>query len=143
MNSRTSSNWRNLREARDNNAMHAKPDLRVVLEWTIAGSGSVIADVIPPKSIMAKNITTYLLKEQDADVTFADFEECPATSFLKQSAHLWNSMQYCKTHFPKNTDANYRTDGVEPNRLCNPCVNHGPLRNIPTNFVFRTFRIVS
>ena len=26
--------------------MHAKPDLRVVLEWTIAGSGSVIADVI-------------------------------------------------------------------------------------------------
>ena len=28
------------------NAMHAKPDLRVILEWTIAGSGSVIADVI-------------------------------------------------------------------------------------------------
>ena len=27
--------------------MHAKPDLRVVLEWTIAGSGSVITDVIP------------------------------------------------------------------------------------------------
>ena len=26
--------------------MHAKPDLRVVLEWTIAGSGSVIAAVI-------------------------------------------------------------------------------------------------
>ena len=26
--------------------MHAKPDLRVVLKWTIAGSGSVIADVI-------------------------------------------------------------------------------------------------
>ena len=26
--------------------MHAKPDLRVVSEWTIAGSGSVIADVI-------------------------------------------------------------------------------------------------
>jgi len=31
----------------DNNAMHAKPDLRVVLKWMIAGSGSVIADVIP------------------------------------------------------------------------------------------------
>ena len=30
----------------DSNAMHAKPDLRVVLKWTIAGSGSVIADVI-------------------------------------------------------------------------------------------------
>ena len=27
-------------------AMHAKPDLRVVLEWMIAGSGSVIAAVI-------------------------------------------------------------------------------------------------
>ena len=26
--------------------MHAKPDLRVVLEWTVAGSGSVIADVM-------------------------------------------------------------------------------------------------
>ena len=31
--------------------MHAKPDLRVVLEWTIAGSGSVIADVITLKRI--------------------------------------------------------------------------------------------
>ena len=29
-----------------NNAMHAKPDLRVVLKWKIARSGSVIADVI-------------------------------------------------------------------------------------------------
>ena len=26
--------------------MHAKPDLRVVLEWKIAGSGSVITDVM-------------------------------------------------------------------------------------------------
>jgi len=31
----------------DNNVMHAKPDLRVVLKWMIAGSGSVITDVIP------------------------------------------------------------------------------------------------
>ena len=31
-------------KTRDNNAMYAKPDLRVILEWTIAGSGSVIAD---------------------------------------------------------------------------------------------------
>ena len=31
-------------EAVDNNAMHAKPGLRVVLKWMIAGSGSVIAD---------------------------------------------------------------------------------------------------
>ena len=28
------------------NVMHAKPDLRVVLKWMIAGSGSVITDVI-------------------------------------------------------------------------------------------------
>ena len=27
--------------------MNAKPDLRVVIEWTIAGSGSVISAVIP------------------------------------------------------------------------------------------------
>ena len=27
--------------------LHAKPDLRVFLKWKIAGSGSVIADVIP------------------------------------------------------------------------------------------------
>ena len=33
-------------QSRDNNAMHAKPDLRVVLKWKIARSGSVIADVI-------------------------------------------------------------------------------------------------
>ena len=30
----------------DNNVMHAKADLRVVLKWVIAGSGSVIAAVI-------------------------------------------------------------------------------------------------
>jgi hypothetical protein len=29
--------------------MHAKPDLRVFLKWKIAGSGSVIADVITPE----------------------------------------------------------------------------------------------
>ena len=32
--------------ARDNNVMHAKPDLRVFFEVEIAGSGSVITDVI-------------------------------------------------------------------------------------------------
>jgi hypothetical protein len=37
-------------QTRDNNAMHAKPDLRVILKWKIAGSGSVIADVIPLNS---------------------------------------------------------------------------------------------
>ena len=31
--------------SRHNNVMHAKPDLRVLLEWMIARSGSVIADV--------------------------------------------------------------------------------------------------
>ena len=30
----------------DNNVMHTKPDLRVFLKWMIAGSGSVITDVI-------------------------------------------------------------------------------------------------
>ena len=31
----------------NNNMMHAKPDLRVFLEWMIARSGSVITAVIP------------------------------------------------------------------------------------------------
>ena len=31
-------------QTRDNNVMHAKPDLRVFLKWMIAGSGSVITD---------------------------------------------------------------------------------------------------
>jgi hypothetical protein len=39
----------NNERARDNNVMHAKPDLRVVLKWMIAGSGSVITAVIPLK----------------------------------------------------------------------------------------------
>ena len=32
------------------NTMHAKPDLRVFLEWMIARSGSVITDVIPQQN---------------------------------------------------------------------------------------------
>ena len=35
---------------RDNNVMHTNPDLRVFLKWMIAGSGSVITDVIPLSS---------------------------------------------------------------------------------------------
>ena len=31
-------------KTRHNNVMHAKPDLRVLLKWMIAGSGSVITD---------------------------------------------------------------------------------------------------
>jgi hypothetical protein len=34
--------------------MHAKPDLRVFLEWMIAGSGSVITDVITPMHNLTK-----------------------------------------------------------------------------------------
>ena len=33
-------------QARHNNVMHAKPDLRAFLKWKIAGSGSVITDVM-------------------------------------------------------------------------------------------------
>ena len=33
------------------NTLHTEPDLRVVLKWTIAGSGSVIADVMPPRAL--------------------------------------------------------------------------------------------
>ena len=36
--------------SRDIGLLAANPDLRVVLEWTIAGSGLVNADVIPLKT---------------------------------------------------------------------------------------------
>ena len=39
-------------KTRDNNVMHAKPDLRVFLKWVIAGSGSVITDVIPLEALL-------------------------------------------------------------------------------------------
>ena len=52
-------------KTRDNNAMHAKPDLRVFLKWLIYRSGSVITDVIHPikrvqneTSVMATQILT-------------------------------------------------------------------------------------
>jgi len=35
-----------VKKLRDNNVMHAKPDLRVFLKWMITRSGSVITDVI-------------------------------------------------------------------------------------------------
>ena len=38
-------------DLQDNNAMHAKPDLRVFLEWMIAGSGSLIGAVILLESL--------------------------------------------------------------------------------------------
>ena len=65
---RLSLNWQ------DNNAMHAKPDLRVVLEWKIAGSGSVIADVIMPlqRSVieMAKGIIESITVRSCSWITF-------------------------------------------------------------------------
>ena len=39
------------RRSRDNNVMHAKPGLRVVLGWKIARPGSVITDVIRTRGI--------------------------------------------------------------------------------------------
>ena len=42
--------------------MHTKPDLRVVLKWTIAGSGSVIAAVLPiAYAELASNIDPFHL----------------------------------------------------------------------------------
>ena len=38
--------------------LHAKPDLRVFLKWMIAGSGSVITDVITPKQMTETSIST-------------------------------------------------------------------------------------
>ena len=43
--------------------MHAKPDLRVVLKWMIAGSGSVIADVVTlqPLPLTSTNHELYIM----------------------------------------------------------------------------------
>ena len=46
------------KKAADNNVMHAKPDLRVILKWMITGSGSVITDVIRLSLSLA---TTYAI----------------------------------------------------------------------------------
>ena len=43
--------------------MHAKPDLRVFLKWTIAGSGSVITDVIP-----LMNLDDFITVAQDVSL---------------------------------------------------------------------------
>ena len=48
--------------ALDNNVMHAKPDLRVLLKWMIASSGSVITDVIRHEqflSIFVRNLVDW------------------------------------------------------------------------------------
>ena len=42
-----------------NTSMHAELDLRVVLEWAIAGSGSVIADVIRLNGDVSLNVNTF------------------------------------------------------------------------------------
>ena len=39
--------------------MHAKPDLRVVLKWKIAGSGSVIANVILLKEFPYETLVAF------------------------------------------------------------------------------------
>ena len=48
-------------KARDNNVMHAKPDLRVFLKWMIAGTGSVITDVIPLIASMYRLLIAFLI----------------------------------------------------------------------------------
>ena len=43
--------------------MHAKPDLRVFLKWMIAGSGSVIEDVIRLEFMTTSDPNTYTRDE--------------------------------------------------------------------------------
>ena len=43
--------------------MHAEPDLRVFLKWMIAGSGSVITDVIPLKLMRKDGKTIHAILE--------------------------------------------------------------------------------
>ena len=75
--------------------MHAKPDLRVVLKWTITGSGSVIAAVI----------TLDLMTAQIADsLTYAD---CEFTLVERNGDELFSPSEIGLTPVMSST-ANYR-----------------------------------
>ena len=52
-------------QTRDNNVMHAKPDLRVVLKWMIYRSGSVITAVIQ-LGFVTSNVILVSRRENDA-----------------------------------------------------------------------------
>ena len=59
--------------------MHAKPDLRVVLEWMIAGSGSVIADVIRLNLIQGKEMSDTEIAS-DVELAIQSYEVATATA---------------------------------------------------------------
>ncbi len=55
-------------KSRDNNVMHAKPDLRVFLKWKIAYPGSVIVTVIPLKGTLCQLIQNTCFHETGASL---------------------------------------------------------------------------
>ena len=65
--------------------MHAKPDLRVFLEWMIAGSGSVITDVI-----IAVVVTVVIVASEASDMINQAHEwiEVLTESKVRQEAEI-------------------------------------------------------
>ena len=57
--------------------MHAKPDLRVFLNWMIAGSGSVITDVIGLKLMLKFSLASMLIAVTAISVCFGVFAPTP------------------------------------------------------------------
>ena len=54
--------------------MHAKPDLRVFLKWMIAGSGSVITDVIRlSTTAMNNDLARFVAEFRDVDFSYRDY----------------------------------------------------------------------
>ena len=57
--------------------MHAKPDLRVLLKWMIAGSGSVITDVIPLMKLKQFSLRFAFLLTAFVAIAIAVYNACP------------------------------------------------------------------
>ena len=92
--------------------MHAKPDLRVVLEWKIAGSGSVIADVIPLK----QNYRSAMC----ATCVYFQFEDFPLDldRYFTQLSRSFDAIRLNDTSFrisfskSENVDIGYHESGT-------------------------------
>ena len=90
------------KKARDNNVMHTKPDLRLFLKWMIAGSGSVITDVIT--LTIAGRLAVLEIKHNACKLTINGVEhelERPVISSATDGERVFVVFDYMT--YPKNS----------------------------------------
>jgi hypothetical protein len=61
----------------------------------------------------AYSFTSYIEKNAIVDVNFSDYENTPATAFLKQVVHLSDAINHCKRHFRKSEGEPYTKDSLD------------------------------